>query len=278
MSRNPNPAPEGMHIAKEAQELTERMAPGVITAPVDANTQGIQGGAVASQFPKKFDARDRMDDEMNMKMQLMDDKGMTPFGQVYYDDKVGKWLERKSAVAESANFDAWFGKNFHKNDLASRQWAQQVNPNFYSEREKEMADRAQMVLKIKGIQMRGPQSKEDLYIQYMIDSGRVKLPADWDRLGINLNTPGDRAYDEIAAQQKERYAFGLIRMPLFLSSTQRQTRAVTNKALGAWGDSTTARAYPFGEDATATQRPLLGPPSSQGYRETNFLKTANSGL
>lgn len=273
--KNPNPAPEGMHIVKEAQELTERMAPGVITAPVDANTQGIQGGAVASQFPKKFDARDRMDDEMNMKMQLMDHQGMTPFGQVYYDERVGKWLERKSAVAESANFDSWFGRNFHKNDLASRQWAQQVNPNFYSDREKEMADRAQMVLKIKGIQMRGPQSKEDLYIQYMIDSGRVKLPEDWDRLGLNLNEPGEGAYDRIAAKQKDRYAFGLIRMPLFLSSTQREGRATTNKAVGAWGDSNVARAYPFGQQPAQSQHPLMGPPGGFANQEVNFLKTAN---
>ena len=268
------PSAEGMHIVKEAQVLTERMAPGVITAPVDDVTN-VQGGAVAAQFPKKFDARDRMDDEMNMKMQLMDGQGMTPFGQVYYDERVGKWLERKSATAESANFDSWFGKNFHKNDLASRQWAQQVNPGFYSDREKDMADRAQMVLKIKGIQMRGPQSKEDLFIQYMIDSGRVKLPPDWDRLGLNLNTQGEEAYRAIQPAQRQNFAFGVIRMPLFLGEVQRSRRAEANQQLGAWGNRADAISQTFGVSRIPNQAPLIEGANAFGPREINFLRTAN---
>lgn len=227
---------EGMHLAKEAQVMTEKMNPGVITAPPPEG--GVQGGAQAVAFPKKFIARDKMDDEMNTKMQLMDKDGMTPFGQVYFDDKAAKWLERKAAVGEAANFDKWFGQNFNKNDLASRQFAQQINPQYYSDREREMAERADVVLRLKGIQLRGPQSKEDLYMQWLIDSGRVKLPKDWDRLGVSVT---DQAgYEAVQAQQQKNYAFGLIRMPLFLSSVQRINRAQQNKTVGAWGNGNNA--------------------------------------
>ena len=139
-------ASEGMKLANEGQRLTEKMARGVITAP--ASTQGVQGGAQAVQFERNFTARDPMDDEMNTKMQLMDKEGMTPFGQVYYDDKVGKWLERKEAMNEVANFDAYFNREFNKNDLASRQFAQQIYPEFYSSREREMMVRAEEVVKL----------------------------------------------------------------------------------------------------------------------------------
>src|SRR5277367_2129826 len=97
---------KGMALAKEAQDLTERMETGVITAGVD-DTSTVQGGARAVQFPKKFSARSPEDNLMNTKMQLMDDKGMTPFGQVYYDDAAGRWIQRKAAAAEAANFDSY---------------------------------------------------------------------------------------------------------------------------------------------------------------------------
>ncbi len=223
---------EGMKLAKEAQVLTERMRDGVITAP--APTGGVQGGAQAVQFQKKFDAKDKMDDEMNTKLQLMDETGMTPFGQVYYDDKVGRWLERKAAVSEAANFDAYFNREFNKNDLASRQWAQQIHPDFYKAREDEMNERAEIVLRLKKIQLRGPQDKQDLYMLWLIESGRVQLPADWDTIGpgyhANSITPAAKA------QNERRYNQGLIRMPLFLTNVQRTHRAADNSAYGAWGD------------------------------------------
>lgn len=230
---------EGMKLAREAQSLTERMNPGVFTAP--APKGGVQGGAQAVAFPKKFVAREKMDDEMNTKMQLMDEQGMTPFGQVYFDDKAAKWLERKAAVGESANFDSWFGRNFNKNDLASRQFAQQINPDYYSDREREMAERAEVVLKLKGIQLRGPQSKEDVYMQWLIDSGRVKLPEDWDRLGVSITTAGEKEFKKHKDANKQNYAFGLIRMPLFLTNRQRERRATQNAAIGAWGEPDNAK-------------------------------------
>lgn len=264
---------EGMHLAKEAQVMTEKMNPGVITAPPPQG--GVQGGAQAVAFPKKFIARDKMDDEMNTKMQLMDKDGMTPFGQVYFDDKAAKWLERKAAVGEAANFDKWFGQNFNKNDLASRQFAQQINPQYYSDREREMAERADVVLRLKGIQLRGPQSKEDLYMQWLIDSGRVKLPQDWDRLGVSVTD--EAGYNRVQQQQKDNYAFGLIRMPLFLTNLQRARQANQNRAVGAWGDIANApTTFAEGEPpqvAVDQNKPLSrGPGGTMAAHMVNTLR------
>lgn len=233
---------EGMMLAEQAQQLTEKMQDGVYTAPAQA--EGIQGGAQAVQFRRKFDARDRYDDEMNTKMQLMDKDGMTPFGQVYYDDKVGRWLERKAATLEAANFDRYFNQNFNKNDLAARQFAQQINPEFYSQRMAEMNERANMVVKLKAIQLRGPQSKEDLYMLWLIESGRVVLPEDWDRIAPGMT--GTEDSDEWKKEQDKSFAnlfAGLIRMPLFLSEKQRTTQAEQNKTGGYFGSSDFAKNF-----------------------------------
>ncbi len=262
---------EGMKLAKDAQALTERMQTGIYTAP--APTGGVQGGAQAVQFGRKFNARDKYDDEMNTKMQLMDENGMTPFGQVYYDDKVGKWLERKAAVGEAANFDAYFNLNFNKNDLASRQWAQQIHPEFYKAREDEMNERAEIVLRLKKIELRGPQDKQDLYMLWLIETGRVELPHNWDQIG-----PGFSNHDITVAQKKSneaQYHKGLIRMPLFRTGAQRHNNAIDNSNNGLWGNSDSARnTFPEGEPPRVdnTQNAPLAKRSTGTTLGSNFTK------
>lgn len=238
-------ARQGKSLARNAQTMSERMAPGVYTslAPTDA----VQGGAQATMFQRQFNARSRYDDEMNTKMQLMDEKGMTPFGQVYYDDKVGRWLQDKEAAAETANFDAYFGSNFVKNDLASRQWAQEINPEYFESREREMDAKAELVLKIKKIQLRGPQNEEELAILYLIEEGRVELTEGWDQIGVGFS---GKPSSEQQKKNEDNFRQGLIRMPMFLTNKQHQERAKTNKAVGAWGDERTKNAFYGGEPPT----------------------------
>ena len=264
-------------MAKEAQVFTERMRDGVYTSAPDTSTTP-QGGAAAVSFARKFDAKDKMDDEMNLKMQLMDKDGMTPFGQVYYDDKVGRWLERKEAAAEAANFDSYFGSNFNKNDLASRQWAQQIHPEWYAAREREMAERAEMVLKLKGIQLRGPQSADDLRMMYLIESGRVQLPADWDQIGPGVQSQA--AFDARKVANEQNYVAGLIRFPLFLTKLQRQTRADSNSANRAWGNvDAAADRFSGGEPprVIAAQNRPLSSAKNGGTLGGNFLKLLERG-
>lgn len=256
-----------MKLAHEAQELTEKMQDGIYTA--GAPQGGVQGGAQAMMFRRKFDARDAMDAEMNTKLQLMDKDGMTPFGQVFYDDRVGRWLERKAAVTEAANFDRFFAQNFNKNDLASRQFAQKLYPDWYKQREAEMNERANMVVKLKGIQLRGPQSKEDLYILWMIETGRVVLPPDWDRIAPGITSSDVPA--SLEQRNNTNWLAGLIRMPLFLDSRQRSERAVQNKLGGAWGSAAASANYFYEGDDTRNNNPLAKPAPDNPTMTQNFL-------
>ncbi len=118
----------GGKLLSEARNLNEVMEDGIATSGPDTTTQA-QGGAAATAFPTKFGAREEMDDLMNLRQQLnVDGKGQTPFGEMYYDDSIGRWIQRKEQAVEAANFDAWFGSQFNKNNLADRSWAQQINP------------------------------------------------------------------------------------------------------------------------------------------------------
>ena len=266
---------EGMHLAREAQALTEKMRDNLVTG--DVQLRGTQGGAVPAQLPRKITAFDRMDDEMNTKMQLMDDQGMTPFGQVYYDDKVGRWLERKAAAVETANLDAWFNQEFNKPNLADRQFAQQIYPEFYRERERLMMERAQEVLKLKMIQLRGPQSKEDMYKLWLLNTGRVELPADWDRIGSDGG-------QTTAAKRAANFRSGLVRLPLFDSYGTRLAGSKTRFGDVRAGDTpfyqdfaTDDESNPFYVGATNNVnvrefKPLAGPPSSFGDQFVQGLR------
>lgn len=225
---------EGSMLANEGQRLTSKMRDGIVTGVSDE--QGAQGGAKAVQLPRRFDARDSYDDMMNQRMQLMDKDGMTPFGQVYYDDKVGRWLQKKADAVEAANMDAWFNKEFNKNNLADRQFAQQINPKFYEERERLLRERTEEVLNLKMIQLRGPRTKEDLYKLWLINTGRVQLPADWDRIGADPSG-GEGINDDMRANFRE----GLIRLPKFWTQNQRRSNARELGARGLWGNEAAAR-------------------------------------
>jgi len=211
---------EGMHLGRQARDLQEHMRDGIITGVVDSSPS--QGGAVAAQLPKRFTAYSARDDIVQMKQQLMDPKtGLSPFGRVYASDDDFKWLQKKEAAAEAVNYDGWFNANFNKNDLASRQFAQEINPGFYADRERELMERADTVLRLKKIQLRGPQSKEDLHMLFLLNSGRVALPDDWDRLGADW-TAGKPNAKELNQKQ---FQGGLIRMPLFTTQAQRNATA-----------------------------------------------------
>lgn len=230
---------KGMKIANAGRDVSEVMEDGVITAAPD-NTPNAQGGQQAVAMPRKFLSRDPMDDRMRQRMQLMDKDGMTPFGQVYYDDSVGRWLEKKEAATELANMDAWFGENYNKSSIAERQFAQQIYPEYYTEREKLMMERAAMVVKLKAIQLRGPRNKEDLMLQYLVQSGKVQLPQDWDRIGISTLKAPD------ATVQAQNFARGLVRLPRFETADQRVAFARSAKDLG--GNTSLAARDAFGPD------------------------------
>ena len=210
---------EGGHLVSQAKDLTATFENGVVTAPGDTST-AAQGGASAVQFPRKFGGRDAYDDVMQMRQQLVTDPatGQTPFGRLQYTDDVARWMMRKEQAGESANFDSWFAKNYHKNSLAERQFAQEVNPEFYSAREREIMTKAQEAAKLKIIQLRGPRTKEELMKVWLIESGRVVLPPNWDQIGSTYSV------DDAAgkAEALKNFNKGLFRLPSFTGRNYRE--------------------------------------------------------
>ncbi len=262
---------QGAHLLNEAQNLNEKLEDGVYTAP--AHTDPTQGGAGGVQFARKFSAREKKDDIMSLRQQLSDGKGHTPFGSMQFDDSDAEWILRKQDAVEAANYDSWFNVNFNKNDLADRQLAQQLDPQFYAAREREIMARAKEAVNIRLMQLRGPQSKEDMYKLYLIDSGKVKLPADWDRIGPVITSTKNVP----AAVDQEQFRRGLIRLPRLTNYIQRQQNVTDNVNAGAWGSARSAKnIFSFGRNIPdENNRPLAHKKPNFGKNTLKILKKNN---
>jgi hypothetical protein len=210
------------NLINKARDVSQKMEEGVFTAPI-ANDK-IQGGSTAAQFPVKFGGRNRRDDMMRMKAEMMNPAtGMSKFGEVTATDADFKWLAKKQEQVEEANYDSWFGKNFHKNDLASREFAQEIHPEYYSKREAEMTERAKMALRIRLIEFRGPKNEKDLQLQYLLNTGQINLGPNWDKIGpaMTILTQAQDLANSGAALKR-----GLFSLPRFQDFNAQQGRAV----------------------------------------------------
>lgn len=211
-------------LVSETKKISEDLEQGVITHDVEMPMSGAQ---TTGAYPRGgLQARDPRDELYAEKMQFMKDNnvknGMTPFGLVQASDKDFEWLRKKRETEAFAQLDAWIGRNFHTPSVAQRKWLQETYPEYYEARERLMVDRAKLALRIKLLKLRGPKSQKDLILQWGLQTGRIKLDENWDRVGF-YEEPGKV---NLAAQQK-RFKDGLFSFRRYLSEEERLTNAQT---------------------------------------------------
>jgi len=191
----------------------------------------------AASFPTSdFKNRSPMDEQMQQRAEMVKEYGMTgqtPFGQLTVTDKELDWLAQKRETAEAANLDAWIGTHFNVNDVATRAWLQRTYPQYFERREEEMVRRSKFALRVNLLLMRGPRNRKDLILQWGLQTGRIKLDKDWDRIGPHLKD--GEAFDNADAQK--RYRNGLFSIRRYQTTAER-------------AESSQAADNPFRTDAT----------------------------
>lgn len=195
---------EGQKIVNKTQEYKEGLQEGLYTG-LDSGNIGT-GASNRVEFPREFSAGSPQDDMLRYKAKVVAQSGnnlpVGDFGVVTQSDRDLQALLRKQKALEAADFDRWIGSNYAKNDPALQQWLQETFPDYYQLREKKLIDRAKFVTRVKLMQLRGPRDEEDLMIKYGLESGRIALPKDWDRIGVNYTSKPDDA--TIKTKQNQR--------------------------------------------------------------------------
>lgn len=222
MSRN-----VGRKLQNTADEYNRKMDPGLITGADNDADPSSAGGVDAKSFPRQFQGGPSKE---WVKMQQLKDEmttdpatQMTKFGQRILTDNDLKQLLKAEESAKEVALDSWFQQNWNKADLPTRILAQKLYPEFYEKRENDMMTHAEMVLKIKKIQLRGPRTPEEVQIVYGIESGDIALYEGWDKIGY---VPGlNKAQDTWMGEMLKKYTF-------WDTSTKRAGNAKTNITVG----------------------------------------------
>lgn len=142
------------------------------TAP---RARGVQD----EQFPTNgLQAKEPMDREMMARLKLQQDAtkpGVTPFGKLEARPEDFKWLQRKQAAEEAANFQAWFAREFDMMNPADKKRAKELYPEFYTQRKKLLKQQAKNLVNLARIKIEGITSKEDLITTYLAETGRLDI-------------------------------------------------------------------------------------------------------
>lgn len=172
----------------------------------DASAVPRQQGVMDEQFPTAdLQTPDPRDALMSQKIQLADERGITPFGRLVASDSDFDWLDRKRQQEDEANFQAWFAQNYDYMAPEQKAVARRLWPNFYEQRQRLLEKNVKLQQKIAELKLHGPQSKEDLLLQYAVESGYI--PA--DPLENILHPERSREAAEKAARQ-ETFVRGLL--------------------------------------------------------------------
>jgi hypothetical protein len=133
--------------------------------------------AVDEQFPTSgFVSRDNKKDVvMSYKLGSQNGgaPGVTPFGQLIAKDSDFEWLRQKREEQEYANFQQWFALNFDKMSPEQKKIARDLFPTFYQERLKQLGKSVDLQHRIAKLKLLGIQDRDDLLLQYGIESGYI---------------------------------------------------------------------------------------------------------
>jgi hypothetical protein len=193
----------GQDIAASMADYTRRGRGGTQTHQAE-DTDDQHAAHITTSAPRDLSGNDaRRDERMRNVASMLNADGTSPFGVVTADAaQIAAWQERKREKAELANFDAWVGKNFHKNDPMARKFLQETYPEYYEAREKLAVERAKFALRVFLLKLRGPKNQKDLILLWGLQTGRVRLDDGWDRIGYTFPKK-----DQAAAQLEQQNRF-----------------------------------------------------------------------
>jgi len=86
-----------------------------------------------------------------------------------------KAAEEKIKLSEQLKFDRWIGQSYQPdNNPAYREWLQQVYPQYFEARQKQIEEEERLRSKIRSIDLHGPKDLEDLWIQWRCANNNLR--------------------------------------------------------------------------------------------------------
>ncbi len=146
-------------------------------AQASKNYVVVEGSAQASnEFPYVPFAPDPYDNIANIK------HAINPAPTVVFEKEDAEYLLRQRAQVENADYDRWVMQKYDLSDPAQNFLMQQIAPDQFQRRLDLIDYQQALVSKYARIRLLGAKSQDDLRFEWLVETGRIQLPAGpiWD--------------------------------------------------------------------------------------------------
>lgn len=200
--------------------------------------QDINGPNANVEFPIVPVGPDPYDDVANIKDQYAY-LGSAAGGNksnwvVPFEQADAQYLMRKRDQEEKAQFDMWVTQKFNLTDPAQNMMLQSIAPELFQRREEVIDTQQNLVSRYAKMRLRGAKNIEDLYLEWLIETGRIDLPKGpiwdpkaWRKAQFN-NAGGDPSVDRQA--NRGRYYAGFFSPLKWMGGNTDGIRQMGNQA------------------------------------------------
>jgi hypothetical protein len=237
------------NMRRQLDDLQRALFEGNMTHDVE-NVEGAVANPM--QLPRKYRPRDpKWASEVVTKLQLQQEAngggglgtGQTAFGELSVTDRDIRNYQAIQEQQESLAFDKWFGEHFNKADLPTRRLGEELNPEYFEEREKALVEKYDIKLRLDLIKLYGPRDEKDLMILFGLQNGLLRE----DVGAENADDQDTRFYYGMGQLSRFLYPDDVLRM-----DDANLFKDHANAAQNPWGAAPLDRPGVDGEDDPTT--------------------------
>lgn len=129
-------------------------------------------------YPTRFIPSDDFDTEWMIRQQLVEGAGslVSEKRPMPWTENEISYMKRKRDAEEYAAYNDWLVHRFPLNDPANRELLKRTVPRYFEERKQVLQEQINLSAKYANLRLFGPENEDDLKLEYMVETGRVKLP------------------------------------------------------------------------------------------------------
>lgn len=182
-----------------------------------------------NEFPYVPFAPDTYDDTAQIKTAFAQGAAVGDNWVVPFTEQDAAYVKRQRDQVENADFDRWVMQKFNLNNPAELFLFQSIAPEQFQRRLDLIDYEQNIVSKYAKMRCMGPRSLEDLKFEWLIETGRIELPAGpiWDPvkwMGAQMGQPmapaNDREWANRGPTNRTRYMAGLFSPLGYLTQEQ----------------------------------------------------------
>lgn len=164
-------------------DMVERHRPPVMVEADWGERIGGPGAAGSKKRPNEFPVqinkpnRDR-DSRTRLKQEYIEqnEKGGVQLGMPILKDKDLQTFADYEKQKQKVSFASWLSSYLNVADPATQRLVAEIMPEYYTDREAAIENQAELQKNLALIRMRGPQSKQDFLMIYLLSTGQISMP------------------------------------------------------------------------------------------------------